>query len=281
MLTVDSLSAIIARSLPEPHAGLLSGILFGIKSSLTPQLQNSLIRSGTLHIVALSGMNISIIATLVASTLLRAFSRRVASLLTILAILVFVWFVGPSPSVIRAATMASLALLAVVLGRPRSALFFLILTSIIMIIAVPSWLTNISFQLSFLSTLGIILFTKDTRVLGPTLYLEAKKPSSQRLFLEVRSLVMLDLRTSLAAQVFTLPLMVFVFHQVSFLSPLANVLISPVIGPLTVLGFLFCLVATIYYPFSLILGFVCYLLIQYILTIVFFVSSLPFSAAAW
>jgi len=281
MISVESLTTLIAQSFPEPHAGLLAGILFGIKTSLDPELNQALIRSGTLHIVALSGMNISIITTLVVSTLLRAFSRRIASLLTILVVVSFVWFVGPSPSVIRAATMAFFALLAVVLGRSRNTLFFLILTSVIMLLIVPSWLPNISFQLSFLSTLGILLFSKDTRSADPTSIFEAKNQSPTSLFKEIRAIVFLDLRTSLAAQVFTLPLMFFVFHRVSILSPLTNVFISPVIAPLTILGMLFCIVATIYFPLSYIFSIACYYLIEYMLSIIFFISSLSFSAFSW
>src|SRR5450759_2989190 len=113
MVTVATFTSVINQVLPEPHAGLLAGILLGTKNTLSKDFLAALTTTGTLHIIALSGMNISILADLSITTFLRVVSRRVASLLTILIIIGFVWFVGVSPSVIRAAIMGCLTLFAV------------------------------------------------------------------------------------------------------------------------------------------------------------------------
>ena len=157
-MTVETLTAIVNHVLPEPHAGLLNGILFGTKATLSKELYNALIRTGTLHIVALSGMNITIIALIMRSILLPFVSRRVASFLTILGIILFVWFVGASPSVVRAAIMGSISLLAIALGRQAWSLLSWVLALGIMLVIKPSWIGDISFQLSALATIGIILF---------------------------------------------------------------------------------------------------------------------------
>jgi competence protein ComEC len=115
--TVSGLTSIINELLPEPHAGLLAGLLFGTKSTLPRDFYTALIASGTLHIVALSGENITIMESLIGMILLPLVGKRIASFLTIVMIMWFVWFVGPSSSIIRAAIMGSLSLIAVaVLG---------------------------------------------------------------------------------------------------------------------------------------------------------------------
>ncbi len=160
MVTVQTFTSIINQLLPEPHAGLLNGILFGTKAALPRDFYQELVTTGTLHIIALSGMNISILTGLVNLALLRIISRRIASLLTIVTIAGFVGFVGASPSVIRAAIMGSISLLAVVFGRQYWAFLSWILAVGIMLLLNFDWLGDLSFQLSVLATLGIILFGK-------------------------------------------------------------------------------------------------------------------------
>lgn len=136
-MTVDTFTAIINQLLPEPHAGLLNGILFGTKATLSKDFITALTQTGTLHIVALSGMNITILGSLIDLSLLRFVSRRIASVLTVLIIIGFVWFVGPSASVIRAAIMGCLALISVIFGRQTWSLLSFILTVGIMLLVKP------------------------------------------------------------------------------------------------------------------------------------------------
>jgi ComEC/Rec2-related protein len=308
---------------------LLNGIVFGIKTQLAPELKNALIRTGTLHIVALSGMNITIIANLVASTLLRVFSRRVTSLLTILIIMGFVQFVGMSPSVIRAALMGILALLSTVFGRQKGALWLLIFAGILMLLYNLSYLTDLSFQLSFGATLGIIIF-RSNHTTGPCLTASPElplrldrievsreasrqagrlpllsRPTSASAVNDVQSagtrresrpalhpwfvpsvpfiwnLVKDDLKTTLSAQVFTTPLLMFTFHRISILSPVANVLIGWIIQPITVVGFLVCFVGFIWFPLAIPVAWIAWLLLQYVLLVVTAVSAIPFASFEW
>jgi competence protein ComEC len=262
MVSLADATSVINQLLPEPHAGLLSGILYGTKASLYPDLKDALIRSGTLHIVALSGMNITILSSLTATTLLYVFSRKITSLLTIVIIIGFVWFVGPSPSVVRAAIMGSLTLLSATLGRQRQALLLLIITGCIMLIIDRSYLTNVSFQLSFLATLGLILFNN----------------ASDKKKLSFFTLIKDDFRTTLAAQVFTIPIFFFQFHRLSLLSPFANVLIGWMIAPLTVLGLLLSFLGVLWLPLATPLSWIAWGFLEYLLRVVFFVSAIPFAS---
>src|SRR3990170_8905563 len=112
-MTVESATGIINQLLPEPHAGLLAGIVFGTRATLSKELTDALIKTGTLHIIALSGMNITIMTGLVESMLRPLVSRRLAILITIVLIIMFIVFVGPSPSIIRAGIIGCIGLIAI------------------------------------------------------------------------------------------------------------------------------------------------------------------------
>lgn len=269
-MTVADFSNIIAQTLPEPHAGLLSGIVFGTKATLSTSLVDSLIKTGTLHIVALSGMNITILASLINLALLRVISRRIASLLTVLVIIGFVWFVGPAPSIIRAAIMGIVALLSVILGKPYWALWSFLLAVGMMLVLNPQWINDLSFQLSALATLGIILFGgKNTE----------KKP--YRFASMLWSSIGDDLRLTLAAQVFTIPLILVTFHRLSLVSPLSNVLIGWTIAPLTVMGWLVAALGWVWLPFGQVVAWPSWVFLEYLIRVIAITGSMPGASVNW
>ncbi len=266
MITISTFTSVINHILPEPHAGLLSGILFGSKATLAKDFLDALTKTGTLHIIALSGMNISILADLSIMTFLRVTSRRVASLATVLIIIGFVWFVGPSASVVRAAIMGSLTLLAVLAGRPAWSIFSFFLTVGIMLFVKPSWIGDLSFQLSALATLGIILFGGK--------HVAAPKNGIQN-FIED------SLRVTLSAQVFTIPLILFVFRRISLVSPLTNMLIGWVIAPVTAIGMALAILGWIWLPLGVVFGWVSWVLLEYLIVMVEWTATLPFSSLTY
>jgi competence protein ComEC len=255
-MTVATFTGVINQLLPEPHAGLLNGILFGTKAAIPKELMDALIATGTLHIVALSGMNITILESLIAKTLGHFFNKRVTSFLTILLIIGFIWFVGPSPSVIRAGIMGTMALAAIMFGKQQWSLFFFLVTALVMLIIHPAWSTDISFQLSAGATLGIILF-------GP------KKESN---------FIMDDLRTTLSAQTLTIPLIFFTFHRISLVSPLTNVLIGWIIAPLTALGLVVALLGWVWLPLAVVPAWVAWVALQYLIIAIQFTAVIPFAS---
>lgn len=267
MITVSTFTSVINQVLPEPHAGLLAGILFGTKATLSKEFLEALTTTGTLHIIALSGMNISILAGMSITTLVRLVSRRVASLLTVLIIIGFVWFVGVSPSVVRAAIMGSLTLLSVVWGRQSWTILTFCLTITAMLLVKPDWLGNLSFQLSALATLGIILF-------GGKRNEEIPKN-------KFYSIVEDDLRVTLAAQVFTIPLIFFVFRRISLVSPLTNILIGWTIAPVTAIGMATAFLGWIWLPLGYVSGWVSWVFLEYLIMMVEWTAKIPFSSLGW
>ncbi len=291
MVTVETLTGIIATYLPEPHAGLLSGISFGAKAALSKDLQAALITTGTLHIVALSGMNISIVAGIVSTSLLRFVSRRVTSLLTIFLIIGFVWFVGTSASVVRAAVMGIISLMAVVLGRSNWPIFTWFLAVASMLLINFSWLTDLSFQLSALATLGIILFggsksnSSSVAEVVPTYRRDSPQHPKINIVQYFKSFfsnfISDDLRVSLAAQAFTIPVIFLNFHRISIISPLTNILIGPTVGPITILGLFAGFFGYWFDPLGQALAWVAWVPLQFVLWVILTTSRLPFASLSF
>ena len=140
--------------LPEPESGLLSGLLVAGKGTLPKNLLDQFTQAGIIHIVVLSGFNITIIALFIR----KIFRSRTVALL---AVILFVIMAGAEASIVRAAIMATIAMWAKVSGRSYSASRALIFAAFLMILINPKILFfDRSFQLSFLATLGLIYFMK-------------------------------------------------------------------------------------------------------------------------
>jgi len=271
-MSLDLITGLINNLLHEPQAGLLNGILFGVKATLDPQLKNSLINSGTLHIIALSGMNISILVSLVSLLLLRFVRRPIANMVTVAIIIGFIWFVGPSPSVIRAAIMGGISLLAISLGRQNWPFLAWILAVISMLVLNPLWIGDLSFQLSIMATLGIILF-------GSKKSLELISPGHQGKI--IWNLIKDDLRVTLAAQMFTVPIIFFQFHRISLVSPLSNILIGWLMAPIMVLGFAAVLGSLIWLPLGTVIGWIVWVPLTYVIWVIHWTAKLPFASISF
>lgn len=269
--TVLELTNILARLLPEPHAGLLAGLLFGTKATLSKELYNQLVTTGTIHIIALSGMNITILMELVAGSISSFVSKKVASCITIGVIVWFVWFVGPSATIIRAAIMGSLALIAILFGRQKWALLSLLVAVSSMLLFHPPWITDLSFQLSVLATLGIILF-------GSTSVFVKKGNQLQIIFSSVLFFVKQSLQLTLAAQLFTVPLILFHFHRLSLIAPITNVAIGWVIPLVTTLGWVASIAGFFWLPLGVLPAWTSWILLEYLVRTVQILSRVPFAS---
>jgi competence protein ComEC len=253
---------VINSYLPEPHASLLNGILFGVSLRTSQEFFQQLKMVGLLHIVVLSGINITLLASIIAS-FTGFLNKLISSILTIISIILFVLFVGPDPPIVRAAVMGCLALLAIIFGRQKNALYLLILSGLLVLIFKVDWLKSISFQLSYGATLGIILFG-NIKLRGKTLLDKIRYDISK------------EIKPSLAAQVFTAPLIFYYFKQVSLISPISNLLVSPLIAPLMIFGFITAIFGKINIYLGVIPSYICYGILSYIIFIIEFLSKLPF-----
>ncbi|MBN2585575.1 ComEC family competence protein [Patescibacteria group bacterium] len=251
-------------ALPEPAAGLLSGLLFGVKSDLPASLSDNFNRVGLTHIIALSGFNITIIATSLL-WLLRFLPLRWRFGLAMAVILLFVLMTGASPSVTRAAIMGILVLLAGLTGRLADSGIALLLAAVAMLLGNPLVLYyDVGFQLSFVATLGIIYLS----------------PVFEDIFKKTPHWLRGYLSPTLAALVFSTPLLVYQFERLSLIAPLSNLLALPVIALAMGLGFAAIAGSLIYPPIGLVIGLLAVWPLNYIIGVANVLASLPVASIA-
>lgn len=256
---------VINGYLPEPHASLMNGILFGIPLKTTKELNTSLIEVGLIHIVVLSGSNINLIST-ITNTFTRSFSKNARLLISMLSICLFVAFVSPQAPIVRAAFMSLLTSVSIIYGRKTLSLLVLFTSGLLSILLFPQWLTTISFQLSYAATLGLILFSQK---IVPSTF---KRGFWDEMLEGIKS----NLRISFAAQVFTVPIIFVYFRQISFIAPLSNLLVAWTIPPLMVFGFITAILGKAHVALGLIPSYICYSLLSYFLFVVNLVKKVPF-----
>lgn len=209
----------LAAAIPEPEAGLAAGIVIGLRDRVDRDLAADFTTVGASHVVAISGWNIAIVAATVAA-LAGRFGRRRRSLVLVPAILVYVLFAGASASVVRAAAMAGVVLLARETGRAGRAAAALGWAAAILLIVEPSLILDAGFQLSTLATAGILAWADplDRRL---------RAVAGGRL----PGWLAESLAVSLAAQAATLPIVLVTFGRLAMISPAINLAIVPVVAP--------------------------------------------------
>jgi len=255
---------VINQYLPEPHASLLNGIIFGTKLRTSKDFIMEIKKVGLTHLVVLSGMNITILCSII-SALTARISKKAALLITIITILFFIDFVGIQAPIVRAAFMSVLTSVATLFGKRTVVLYTLVLSFIFCVAIWPHWLTSISFQLSYGATLGLILFAGK----------EQENKTSSNIAL-LSGYGKSEFRTSLAAQVFTVPLIFIYFKQLSLIAPVTNVLVSWIVTPIMIFGFITAFLGKIHYVLGIIPSYICYVLLSYLILVIHWMSQLPF-----
>lgn len=210
---------------PAPESALLSGILLGLDGDLPDALAQAYRDTGTAHVIAISGFNIAILIQLFSKIFEKFLSRWWATLIAILAVFAYTLMVGATASVVRAAIMGSLALIASQIGRRSAGASVLALTAGLMCLPTPRLPWDVSFQLSFGATLGLILYGERFQQ-GFTRFLERRISAEKAR--KIAAPTGEYLLTTLAAQTLTLPVILYHFQRLSISSLLANPLILPV-----------------------------------------------------
>lgn len=257
---------IINKILLEPHASFLAALLVGAKRTLPPDLVNAFNATGTSHIVAISGYNISIISIMMLNFLTYLFlPRRLIFWIIGISLVLFTLIAGAGASVVRAAIMGGLLILARREGRFYQITNAIVLAGAVMLFFNPYLLRyDAGFQLSFLATFGLVYLV----------------PRSEKWFARIPNFLSFraNLAATLSAQIMTLPVILFSFNRFSLIAPLANVLILPTI-PLTMLfGFLAGLVGFISLKIASIFALPAWFLLSYQIWVVKILSALPFAS---
>ncbi len=248
----------------DPESLLMGGLILGEKASFNSTLRQSFIDTGTIHIVALSGYNVTIVAEWFMK--LFAFLPLNFSIgMGILAIVLFILMAGGASTAIRAGIMAVLVLVARGTGRTYDVARALTIAGIVMVLINPLVLVyDVSFQLSFIATIAVIFFS----------------PRIEKYFMWVpekfgfRDVVSI----TFAAYVFVLPFILYKMGNLSLVALPANILILPFIPFTMILGFLTGISGFLFYFLSVPFGYLAYFFLHYELSVISFFSSLSFSS---
>ncbi len=244
----NKLAEAINNNMQTPESNLLSAILLGKRRGVPKKLLNEFSQVGISHIIAISGMHITIIGAIIMNILLFfGMWRKQAFLLAIIFLFFYVILIGFPASAVRAGIMAFLVLLALNYGRLSKLINSLLLTACILLFLNPKLLYgDVGFQLSFLSILGInyfypiinSLFNKFGNFLSHFFDKLLIKQFSWKGIRDILSI-------TLSAQLMAFPIIIYHFHQVSIMSPLANILILPTLPFIMVFGIIAIIISLV------------------------------------
>lgn len=253
--------------IPEPESALLAGLLLGSRAKMPKNILDNFSSVGLTHIIALSGFNITIIivALFVFLKFLKV-RKRISFWFSVIFILFFVLMTGASASVVRAAIMGILALIAKKnsrLYRPRNAIIF---AGVLMLILDPRVLKyDVGFQLSFLATLGLIYFSP---------LLKEKYFYWVTDFLNLKEIVSL----TISAQLMVFPILIYNFEKIPLIGLLTNILILPFIPLIMALGFFSGIVGLLGFEFLKFTALPAYLGLFYVLKVSEIFSKIPLAS---
>lgn len=256
----------IATFLPSPQAELLSGIILGKQSLSAPhakkdfvQLRLAMRDTSTIHMMVVSGQNLTMLASLFLS-LSGLIKRKIAISISILAIIFYTLMTGAQIPVLRAVIMVTLAYFAELFGRKSDGIRILIIVGGLMLLINPKWISDLSFQLSFLATFGVVVLV----------------PILEKKFQVLPEIIKKDLAITTAAQLMVIPIIAQNFHQFSLVSIPANILVGWTIPFIMILGTLMIIFETVHFA-AVILSFITGAFLTYFIYIVQFFSQLPFA----
>ena len=231
----QSLGEHILQQFPDREGGFLYSLLLGNRSALDAIDAQNLQKAGLSHIIAVSGMHLMFLIGLIQ----RLFSRRIGTILSFAAIILFIPMAGGSPSILRAGIMAALSGIAFLLGRDNDAQTSLGAALIVLLCINPYSIFHLSLQLSFLSTFGILRYASG---LEYKLFHRLYKKTKNRILQKGAKLIGASIGCSLCAMIFTAPVLISTFGYITLLSIPANIATLGVISLTFSLGVFFCLI---------------------------------------
>lgn len=257
--------SLIKKIFPQPHAGIISAMALNIKSDISDEILASFNKTGTRHIIAISGLHITIVSVVFMYMLLAiGLKRNHAFYFAVLGIVFFVALVGFPPSAVRAVVMGGMVLFAVKVGRLTNSGSAIVFAGALMLLYNPNLLRyDTGFQLSFLAVLGIIyIFPRFDKLFE-------KYPDH----LNIKSMLLI----TISAQLATLPIIINSFGSFSILSVLANVLILPFVPAVMLGGFLAIILGSANLFLAQIASYPIWLVLSYQIEIINFFYGFDFA----
>ncbi|MFH1667703.1 MAG: ComEC/Rec2 family competence protein [Candidatus Komeilibacteria bacterium] len=257
----DKVHLLFKQNINEPASSLLSAILLARKRGLSDQLLNNFSRAGVSHMIAISGMHISIISLLIVRLLAVLYlPKKVAYPIALSLLAIFIILVGAPASAVRAGMMGAIVLIADYFGRFNQSYRALIFVATATLLINPKLIIfDLGWQLSFLAVLSLIFYS----------------PVMDKLFKRMPQLGGLTaiLKTTLAAQVLTLPWIVYKFGIISVAAPVANILLLPSLPVIIIVSILAIVISFIYAPLAPLLFWLVWYILNKLIEVINLIGS--------
>lgn len=258
------IKAIIKEKLPSETGDLLLAILLGDKKDLSEQIQINFKNSNLSHMLAVSGAHVSyIIIGLTYITQNSIMGKRKARVFCIFFLIIFMAITNFTPSVTRACIMAILTLVSEILYKKADIYTNISISALIILLYNPYSLLDLGFKLSFGGTIGIVIFMRFIK----------KKQEEPKLLNYIKQMALV----SICANIIIIPIIMNNFNTVSLTFLVSNILASPILAIIVIVGFSIIIISIISHSLSNILVFWLNPILNLLIKISSFCSKLPFA----
>lgn len=272
----NSMKIKIEQNLSNETSKLLSGILIGNKNNLQKEIQEDFRNSSLSHVLAISGMHVSYIMLGITFVINKMkFNKKISKIITIFILLFFIILTGKTASVTRACFMSSYIILASLFHKKVHVLASISISLLIILIINPYLILDIGLQLSYGGTIGIVLIYPILKKLKKKK--EDKNSKFKKIIHKVKEKILDIILITISANLVIFPIVLFHYNTISFTFIISNLLISPIIGIIIILGFISVFASYIISPISKVMFLILQTFLNLLIKIAHFCAELPFS----
>lgn len=268
----------INKLIPEKYSAIFTGLILGDTSKVEEEVNDNFKIANISHVLAISGMHITYIVIGIELILKNGIGKRKTRIITIIVLVIYMFITGFSPSVVRASLMGIIMLISKLIYRKNDIWTSISLSLLILLVYNPFLILNVGLQLSYLGTIGIVCFNKNVYNFLRKLKIRNKKIRYKinRKFILFMDKIKEILSVTLSAQIVILPILLFNFNILGIYFFISNILVSIIIGPIIIVGFVCILISFVSIEIAKILSIFMSVGIQILISISE-ISHLPFS----
>lgn len=256
----DEIYKSFARLFPKDEMGLIIGMMIGETKDISEDVLENFKTTGITHLIAVSGSNVVYVVVLVQFLFKKFFGKQATYFISIFFLILFMLISGASASVCRATLMIILSICADIFFLKSDTFSNILTSAFVLILLNPLVIYDVGFILSFGGTLGIVLLSKDFT----------------RLFKRLGKLNE-TLSVTCSAQLILAPIMMYYFNTFSILSIVTNIIVVPISGSITILGFVVFIISKISFPIAKLIANSLYVLATFTIWVADMFSKIPFS----
>ena len=268
----------INKLIPEKYSAIFTGLILGDTSKVEEEVNEDFKIANISHVLAISGMHITYIVIGIELVLKKGIGKRKTRIITIIILVMYMFITGFMPSVVRSSIMGIIMLISKLIHRKNDIWTSISLSLLILLIYNPFLILNVGLQLSYLGTIGIVCFNKNVYNFLRKLKIQNKKIRYRinRKFILFMDKIKEILSVTLSAQIVILPILLFNFNILGIYFFISNILVSIIIGPIIIVGFVCILISFVSIEIAKILSIFMSVGIQILISISE-ISHLPFS----